>query len=203
MLPLNKAFKFPVFIGNHTKFVSLKGEIHIEASVKSGMIRFGFGNVGIVDKKYSRTLIEINGNIIFKNRANFGYGSKISIGENGILKIGDRFEISANSAIICFESVTIEDNVLFSWDILAMDTDFHQTLNTKTNEINYHISRPIYLGTNTWVGARSILLKGTCVPANTIIGAGSLLTKEYNIEENSLLAGNPARVFKNNIRRKI
>ena len=201
MFPLNEALKIPVFIGYHTKFVTLKGKIHIEAPLKPGMIRFGFGDVGIVDRKYTRTLIEINGTIIFKNTANFGYGSKVSVGKRGILKVGNKFDISAKSTIICFESITIEDDVLFSWDILVMDTDFHKTLNTQTNEINDSVTKPIFLGANTWVGTGAIILKGTVVPANTIIGAASILNKIYDIRENCLVAGNPASIKKENIKK--
>lgn len=201
MFPLRQALKLPVFIAYHTKFVALKGSIQIKGPLKPGIIRFGFGDVGVVDKKYTRTLIELKGTLIFKHRASFGYGSKICIGPKGILKVGDRFVISANSTVICYESITFDDDVLFSWDVLVMDTDFHETVNTVTGEINGSVSKPIHLGENSWIGTRAILLKGTRVPANTIIGAGSLLNKEYLVEENCLLAGNPARVLKNNIRR--
>src|SRR5665647_139636 len=173
IFPLKLAIKLPIYIAKYTKFVSLKGNIKIESTLKPGMIRFGFGDVGIVDKKYTRTLIELNGTIIFKKNANFGYGSKISVGEKGILNVGERFSISANSTIICFDSVTIGNDVLFSWDILVTDSDFHKTINPQTDEVNEYITRPIKLGLNTWVGIGSIILKGTEVPANTIIGAGS------------------------------
>lgn len=203
MFPLRIAIKFPVFIAYHTKFVSLKGNIQIEGPSKSGIVRFGFGDVGIVDRIYTRTLIELNGTIIFKGKAFFGYGSKISVGEKGILNIGERYYITANSTIICFDSISFGDDVLFSWEILVMDTDFHPTINTLTDEKNYNITKPIILGSNTWVGTRVILLKGTKVPPNTIIGAGSLLNKNYKIEENCLLAGNPAFIKKKNIKRHI
>ncbi len=199
MLPFKQALKMPLFIAYHTKFISLKGRITIKADIKPGMIRFGFGTVGVIDKKYTRTLIEINGIIEFDKKANFGYGSKISIGENGILKVGNNFVISANSTIICFNSITIGEDVLFSWEILVMDTDFHQTLNTIQNKVNLNISKPITIGKNSWVGLRCLILKGTCIPANTIVGAGSLLNKNYEIEENTLLAGNPAVPKKKNL----
>ena len=201
MFPLVDALKMPVFISYGTKFISLKGKIGIESSLKPGMIRFGFGSVGIVDKRFSRTLIELNGIIVFKGKADFGYGSKLSVGPGGKLSIGQRFGISANSSIICFNSVILGDDVLFSWDILVMDTDFHKTENTVTNEVNSNNTKPIFLGNNTWVGTRCLILKGTTIPSNTIIGAGSLVNKRYNIQENCLLAGNPAVVKKNNIRR--
>ncbi len=199
MFPIMQALKMPVFIASHTKFISLNGIINIEGTVKTGMIRFGFSSVGIVDKRYTRTLIELNGEVVFKGSANFGYGSKISVLKSGTLIIGNRFSVSANSTIICADSITFGDDVLFSWEILVMDTDFHPTVKADTKEINYDLTNPIYLGNNTWVGTRCLILKGTKVPHNTIIGAGSLLNKTYEIEENTLLAGNPATPKKNNI----
>lgn len=203
MFPLRIAIKFPVFIGYNTKFVSLKGNIQIEAPSKLGIVRFGFGDVGIVDMRYTRTLIELNGTIIFKGKAFFGQGSKISVGKEGVLYIGERYCITANSTIICFDSISFGDDVLFSWEILVMDTDFHPTINTLTDEKNFNMTKPIILGSNTWVGAKSVLLKGTKVPPNTIIGAGSVLNKNYKMEENCLLAGNPASIKKENIKRHI
>jgi acetyltransferase-like isoleucine patch superfamily enzyme len=203
MLPVKQALKLPVFIGKHTKFISLKGIIKFESPLKSGMIKIGFGSVGIIDQSYARTLIEINGEVVFKGKALFGNGSKISIGKNGILNIGNNFCISASSTIVCFESVTLGNDVLFSWEILLMDTDFHETINTNTLEINHKISKPIFLGNNIWVGTRCTILKGTIIPSNTIVAANTLLNKKFNIEENCLLAGNPASIRKNNIRKSI
>jgi len=203
MFPIKKALTLPVFIGRHTKFVALKGKIEIKAALNTGMIKIGFGSVGIIDKKYTRTLIELNGLVNFKGKAFIGNGSKISVGKDGILQLGERFGISANSTIICFDSVTLGDDVLFSWDVLVMDTDFHETENIITNETNLKITRPISLGNNTWVGTRSIILKGTQVPQNTIIAANSLLNKKYSIDENCVLGGIPARVVKRNMKRKL
>jgi acetyltransferase-like isoleucine patch superfamily enzyme len=203
LLPLKYAIKIPVLIGRHTKFVSLKGKINIDAPIKRGMIRIGFGDVGIIDNKYTRTLIELNGNIIFRGNTFCGYGSKICVGESGVLCFGTRFRIAANSSIICFDSITFGDDVLFSWDILVMDTDFHETINTLTDGVNRNVTKPIFLGNNVWVGTRCLILKGTKVPNNTIVGAGSLLNKTYDIEENCLLGGIPAIIKKNNIRRQL
>jgi len=202
MFSLKEAIKFPVFIGYHTKFISLKGSIKIENPINIGMIRIGFGHVGIFDKRYVRTLIELNGKILFKGKALIIAGSKISVGEMGCLTLGNYFKLSPNSTIICFDSVTLGDYVRCSWDSLIMDTDFHETSNTKTEEINTNYSKPISLGDNTWVGVRCLLLKGTSVPANTIIGANSFLNKKYDIEENCLIAGNPAILKKRNVKRE-
>lgn len=201
MLPFSQAKKLPIFIAKHSKFISLKGAIIIDCALKTGMIKFGFGTVGIVDKRYAYTLIELNGEIIFSGKALFGTGSKISVGPNGKLKIGNNFVITANSSIICFDSIKVGNDVLISWEIIIMDTDFHATMNTQTGEKYFNITKPIIIGNNVWIGMRSTLLKGTTLPDNIIIGANSLLNKPYQVPNNVLLAGNPAILKKENIQK--
>lgn len=57
MFTIEQAPRIPVFIGYNTIFISLKGKIKIESTLKTGMVRFGFGSVGIVDKRFTRTLL--------------------------------------------------------------------------------------------------------------------------------------------------
>ena len=39
---------------------------------------------------------------------------------------GDNFCVTANSAIVCVSNINFGSNVLLSWDILILDTDFHK-----------------------------------------------------------------------------
>lgn len=50
-----------------------------------------------------------------------------------------------------------------------------------------------FIGNNVFLGANAIVLPGVIVGDNTIIGAGSVVTK--NVPENSVVAGNPAKVL--------
>lgn len=45
-----------------------------------------------------------------------------------------------------------------------------------------------------WIGANSILLPGVTIGKNSIVGAGSIVTKD--VPENTIVAGNPARILK-------
>jgi len=54
-------------------------------------------------------------------------------------------------------------------------------------------SGKITIEDNVFIGMRTIILKGVRIGKNTIIGAGSVVTKD--IPENSVAAGNPARVI--------
>lgn len=52
----------------------------------------------------------------------------------------------------------------------------------------------IKVGSNVFIGLRSIIMPGVTIGDNVIIGAGSLVTKD--IPSNSVAAGNPAKVLK-------
>lgn len=63
------------------------------------------------------------------------------------------------------------------------------------NERNNHIKcSPVNIGQNVWVGASAIILPGVSIGQNSIIGAGSVVTKD--VPENTLVAGNPAKIIK-------
>lgn len=52
----------------------------------------------------------------------------------------------------------------------------------------------IFIGDNVFIGWGSIVLPGVNIGNNVVVGAGSVVTK--NIPDNSVVAGNPARVIK-------
>jgi acetyltransferase-like isoleucine patch superfamily enzyme len=55
--------------------------------------------------------------------------------------------------------------------------------------------QPIEIGDNVWMGSNVTVLPGVKIPANTVVGAGAVLTKTFE-EENTVLAGNPAKVIR-------
>jgi acetyltransferase-like isoleucine patch superfamily enzyme len=159
----------------------------------------------------------INGRIklICKGTISLGSGLKINSGKkynpiggdttlrfitakkNAILKIGNNVGIS-NSTIVCWNSVTIEDDVLIGGSCKIYDTDFHATTQTeriaafKTYTLDEKAkTAPIIIKKGAWIGGHCIILKGLSIGENSIIGAGSVVTK--SIPDNEIWAGNPIR----------
>lgn len=199
LFPLGVALRFQIIISPFVKIKSLRGKIIIDNSkIKTGMIRIGFGEVGIFDKLFSRTILEIDGKIIFSGTANIGHGSKISVGKNGMLEIGENFIITAESSIVCFNNIKFGDNNLISWENLFLDNDFHKIKAIESNEVT-NKGKKIMIGNNVWFGCRNTILKGTEVLNDTVIGANSVLNKKF-LESNILIAGNPAKIVKKNIK---
>lgn len=56
-----------------------------------------------------------------------------------------------------------------------------------------HFLKEIYVGENSFIGARSMLLPGTHIGKNCIVGAGSVV--KGVIPDNSIVVGNPAKVL--------
>lgn len=200
--PFKVAIKFPVLISPNVLLRSIGGKIQIESSsLRTGMIKIGYGDVGIFDRKRSRTIWDVRGTIKFKGKASIGHGSRIAVGPDGILTLGDEFAISAESALVCFKEIVFGANCLLSWDILVIDSDFHKIYNADSLAcINENQS--IFIGDKCWIGCRSMILKGSCIPNGTVVGAGSLISSgSRNIKkEDCIIGGNPTSIIKENIK---
>ncbi|HJA27801.1 MAG TPA: sugar O-acetyltransferase [Candidatus Limosilactobacillus intestinigallinarum] len=60
----------------------------------------------------------------------------------------------------------------------------------------YGQSRDITIGDDAWIGGGAIICPGVTLGNNVIVGAGSVVTKSFG--DNVVIAGNPARVIKQN-----
>lgn len=195
-LPFRQAILIPVLISNKVYLRKLKGRIQFDCPIRPRLVEIGFDKVGIFDNKFSRSIWEVFGTVVFKGNALIGHGSKISVGNNGTLIFGNNFEVSAESTIIAYSKVHFGDNCLLSWDILIMDTDLHKIKNEYGEVINE--PKPILIGDNVWIGCRSLILKGSIIPNNCVIGANSTVNNELN-DANNLYVGSPVRSVKSNI----
>ena len=184
--PFKVAITMPIFIYRHSKLYKMKGKIIIDAPVRTGMVKIGPHLLGTQDFYNSRTIWEVTGTLVIKGKANIGSGSKICIGENATLFIGDNFSLTGNSEIICQKKISFGNNCLLSWDILIMDTDFHHILNSEEQIINF--PKPIIIGNHVWIGCRNTILKGVSIADNIIISANSTITRSIT-DSNNIIGG--------------
>jgi acetyltransferase-like isoleucine patch superfamily enzyme len=160
-------------------FRNLKGKVVIANDTPVGGIKIGFGNVGIIDKKYDRCIWENCGIVEFKGKASIGMNSRIAC--SGHLEIGDGCHFNGGSDIICWDNMQFGANCLISWNCLFMDTDFHDLHNK--NDLNTVINpnEPIKIGDHVWIGCRTTVLKGATIPEGSVVGACSVVTKQLNV----------------------
>lgn len=114
------------------------------------------------------------------------------------LKIGDRTTFSGNIHLAVTEGKTISigERCLFSSNIVFRTGDSHSILDDFGNRINH--AKDIFIGNHVWFTQNTTILKGVAIKDDSIVATGSIVTKSPE-KSNVILAGNPARIVKENI----
>jgi acetyltransferase-like isoleucine patch superfamily enzyme len=114
---------------------------------------------------------------------------------DSVLSIGDNVGIS-NSTIVCWDKITIGNNVVIGGSVKIWDTNYHSLnpiIRTSSND-NDIKTAPIIIEDGVFIGSASIILKGVKIGRNAIIAAGSVVVKD--IPANAIAGGNPCKVIK-------
>ncbi len=193
LLPFSQAIKLPIMVSRKTKLRSLSGKAHL-SKIKTGIVRIGFGGTDMMDYRYERSVLKITGDIYFQGKTKIGVGAKIMV--SGKLILGNNFDITGDTMIICAKEIQIGDNTMIAWQSILMDTDQHAIYGKDNTLINQ--DKKIIIGNNVWIGAKSFILKGSKIPDGCIIGANTTISKEF-IQKDAIIAGNPAKILKENI----
>lgn len=95
-------------------------------------------------------------------------------------------------------SLEIGKDCLFSRRIAIYAHDGHKIYDKETGKLINIPKNSLKIGNHVWVGHGVNILKGSCIPNNTVVGSGSIVTGRFT-DENTSIAGNPAKVIKRNI----
>ena len=148
----------------------------------------GFANIEIGDECF------LECNIILYN-------------SNAKVKIGNRVYIGPDTTIFCYEDVEIEEDIMISWGCTIIDTNSHSLSSSeRMNDVldwkrgwqykdwSNVSNKKITIRKKSWIGLRSIILKGVTLGEGTIVASGSVVTK--STEPFSIIGGNPAILIK-------
>lgn len=136
------------------------------------------------------------------------YGTLISQ-NGGEIRVCTGAHIGPFTTIGAAKSVYIGPLAMISSHVDIMDNNNHPVhpddrkkmnedgLHSPFKKWSYSSASPVTIGANTWIGKRSIILKGVNVGDNAIVATGAVVTK--NISPGSVAAGNPAVIVKENI----
>lgn len=103
--------------------------------------------------------------------------------------VGDNCHIGKDCFFDIRGKINIENNVVISMKCMFLT---HIDMNESSNKNQFPVSfSPIKINNNSYLGARSIVLKGVTLGNNSLVGAGSLVNK--NVLSYNIVAGNPAK----------
>ena len=77
---------------------------------------------------------------------------------------------------------------------ILCDNDSHTPVRSIEGRAQRAPEAPIVLGSNVWLGMRTIVLKGVTIGDNTIVAAGSVVTRD--LPPNVIAGGVPAKPLK-------
>lgn len=146
---------------------------------------FGYSGTVIWNGGFPRPKIVNRGGTLRTSGVVLFGGTRIELYRGASISIGEGSFINRNTSILAETSVSIGDYVLVGWDVTITDTDEHDWpgLGART--------APIVIGDHSWIGARSIILKGVTIGEGAVVAAGSVVTRD--VAPYTLVAGSPAK----------
>jgi acetyltransferase-like isoleucine patch superfamily enzyme len=127
--------------------------------------------------------LEIGHNCILSE---FGYYTG-----NANLKIGNKSYIGKKARINLSEDVIIGNDVGIGENTVIWTHGYYPPAD-EGFPVTYS---PVTINDGAWVSTNIVILPGVTINNGTIVGAGAIVTKSF--PENSIIAGNPARLIKN------
>lgn len=111
-------------------------------------------------------------------------GAKIRVRKGAVCKLGKNVSVNSNNVIACHECIEIGDDVQLSPNVQIYDHD-HDFRAEGGIKAGKYKTAPVKIGNNVWIGANTVILRGTEIGDNCVIGAGCVVKGKY--EDGSLI----------------
>lgn len=192
-LPWRQAIRLPILLSN-VRFYGLSGSIVIDSDkIKTGMVKIGIARWGNYWCQNEVSTFDMRGGkITFGSNVFFMKGAHLRIGKDAHFSVGHDSSFASNTNICCHKSISIGAYSHFGWDVTCLDTDFHKIWDIYAKRY-MNTTQKITIGEYCWIGAKSMILKGTKLPDHTTVSAGSIV-KGHFTERNTIVSGNPATI---------
>ena len=114
---------------------------------------------------------------------------------DGTLVVRNGSIIQAPTCILVRKKVEIGERCRLARNVTIMDSDWHGL--AVGNEKPRETIEEVTVKDHCWIGQNAMILKGVTIGEGAVVGAGSVVTRD--IEPRTMVAGNPARVIRQNV----
>lgn len=172
-----------------------------ERSNRANASRVGEGTQlkGLIDRRAPNAEINIGRNCLVQ-------GQLVAERNESRINLADSVLVGGGTTIDCALLITIERDVLISYECIIADSDSHSLypewrvsdlaswMDGRRNDWARCAMAPVVIREGAWIGARSIVLKGVTIGKGAIVGMGSVVTSD--VPPRTIVAGNPARIIR-------
>jgi acetyltransferase-like isoleucine patch superfamily enzyme len=142
-------------------------------------------HVKIVKRDEGRQRLKLGTNVYLAERSRLVFE-----GPDGQIDLGDDVFLNARCEIRAREMVRVGAGSILAFDVIVMDTNHHDIEGVQT-------TAPTIIGEHVWIGARALVLRGVTIGDGAVVAAGSVVTSD--VQQRTLVGGNPARVLRENV----
>jgi acetyltransferase-like isoleucine patch superfamily enzyme len=118
----------------------------------------------------------------------------LTVESAGELRVGPRTIFGHHCTVGAKESVQIGSDCLIAEMVSIRDNDHVSETTSVPYREQGHVTSPVVIGNNVWLGSRAIVTRGVHIGDNAVIGAGAVVTKD--VPANVVAVGVPARVVR-------
>lgn len=130
--------------------------------------------------------------LLHKVFPNLGENCRIETPFSGVrtanVKFGRNIIVMPGCLMMSARGITIDDDVQIAANV--------QLISNNHDLKNRHVitCKPVHICRSVWIGAGATILPGVIIGENAVVGAGSVVTN--NVEPNTIVAGNPAKLIR-------
>lgn len=118
----------------------------------------------------------------------------VLVAKRGSIILGDSVFIGRGTTVVANTSISVGSDCLIGEFTTIRDQN-HGISNTDIPFRQQPMSsKPIVIGNNVWIGAKSTIVAGVVIGDNCVIAANAVVTK--NIASNSVVGGVPATIIR-------
>jgi len=116
------------------------------------------------------------------------------LGEETVLRIGDRCVIGRGSHIVAHHSLDIGDDVFTGPYVYITDQNHsYEDVETPIGR-QWPVNSAVSIGAGSWLGTGAVILPGTVIGRNVVVAAGSVVRGK--VPDFCVVAGIPARIVR-------
>ncbi|MCF6351463.1 MAG: acyltransferase [Cyclobacteriaceae bacterium] len=145
-----------------------------------------------------------NSQVFLMGQGKIKLGQRVSVHSNvklravgkGVLSIDENTSINYGCMLVAMKSIKVGSGVEFGPNVFVYDHD-HDFKSPNGIKDNRYKCNEVIIGDNTWIGAQTVILRGTIIGENSVVGAGSVISGVY--PPNSIITQKRNTIIRNRV----